>query len=94
MDYARSYADAASDSLKVFVKVDDYHHVVLSVPTGEYKDSESSSDFIGLEKILETLPQLISHKHECALVPIELANGVASLSSYPSAAILKVFADI
>ena len=45
-------------------------------------------------RILSTLPQIISHRHECALLPVELANGVSSLSSYPSAAILKIFADI
>ena len=79
---------------KIFVKVDEYHHMVLSVPTGEYKDSESLDDLIGIERILATLPSILSHRHECALVPVELANGVASLSNYPSAAILKRFADI
>lgn len=79
---------------KLFVKVDDYNHIVLSVPTGEYKDTHSVNDLIGVRRILSTLPRILSHRHECALIPIELANGVASLSSYPSAAILKVFADI
>jgi hypothetical protein len=79
---------------KLFVKLDEYHQLVLSIPTGEYKDSKSTDDLIGVKKILVTLPTIISHRHECALVPIELSNGVASLSSYPSAAILKVFADI
>jgi hypothetical protein len=79
---------------KLFVKIDKYHHMVLSVPTGQYKDSESLSDLIGIDKILATIPSILSHRHECALVPVELANGVASLSSYPSAAILKIFADL
>jgi len=79
---------------KVFVKTDDFHHFVLSVPTGEYQDSQFIDTLIGAKRILATLPSIISHRHECALIPIELANGVASLSSYPSAAILKVFADI
>jgi hypothetical protein len=79
---------------KLFVKIDKYHHMVISVPTGQYKDNESLNDLIGIDKILATLPTILSHKHECALVPVELANGVASLSSYPSAAILKVFADL
>ena len=76
------------------MKLDEYYHLVLSIPTGNYKDSSSLSDLIGIKRILATLPTIVSHRHECALVPIELANGVASLSSYPSAAILKVFADI
>ena len=32
-------------------------------------------------------------RHEGALLPIELANGVASLSTYPSARILREFSD-
>jgi hypothetical protein len=79
---------------KLFIKIDEYHYLVLNVPTGFYKDSQSLEDFIGVRKILATLPTLLSHRHECALVPIELANGVASLSSYPSATMLKIFADI
>ncbi len=43
---------------------------------------------------MATLPSLVSYRHEGALVPVELANGVASLSSYPSAAVLKIFAKI
>lgn len=79
---------------KLFVKPDKYHHLVLSIPTGTYKDTRCLDDLIGVNRILATLPTILSHRHECALVPIELANGVASLSSYPSAAILKIFADI
>ena len=79
---------------KIFVKTDEYHHLVLSIPTGDYADSSNIDDFFGAEKIIATLPTILSYKHECALVPIELANGVASLSSYPSAAVLKVFAEL
>lgn len=88
------YGSRTNYGNKLFVKMDEYHHLVLSVPTGQYKDSETLEDLIGVNRILATLPGILSHRHECALVPVELANGVASLSSYPSAAILKVFADI
>ena len=79
---------------KVFVKIASFQTMVLSIPTGAYTDSEGADSLIGLKKILNTLPGLISYRHEGALIPIELANGVASLSSYPSAAVLKMFADI
>jgi len=79
---------------KVFVKLDQFQTMVLSVPTGEYADSQGPESFIGLNKILSTLPGLVSYRYEGALVPIALANGVASLSSYPSATVLKMFADI
>lgn len=79
---------------KAFVKLDQFQTMVLSVPTGEYTDSQGPESFIGLNKILSTLPGLVSYRYEGALVPIALANGVASLSSYPSATVLKMFADI
>ena len=83
---------------KVFVKLGPHHHMVISVPTGTYNPSEDFpsgiNDFIGLERILATLPGLISHRHQSALIPVELAHGVASLSSYPSATVLKIFAGL
>lgn len=83
---------------KVLVKLDPYTHMVLSVPTGAYQPDPdfptAIGDFIGLDRILATLPSLLSHQHEGALFPITLANGVASLSSYPSAAVLKLFAGL
>lgn len=88
------YGSRTNYGNKLFVKVDDYHHLVLSLPTGQYKDTTSIDVLMGYKEILATLPSILSHRHECALVPIELANGVASLSSYPSAAVLKMFADI
>jgi hypothetical protein len=83
---------------KVLVKLDPYTHMVLSVPTGKYKPDPdfpaAMSDLIGLDRILATLPSLLSHQHEGALFPVTLANGVASLSSYPSATVLKLFAGL
>ncbi len=88
------YGSRTNYGNKLFVILDGYHHLVLSIPTGQYKDSKSLDALFGVGNILATLPDILSHRHECALVPIELANGVASLSSYPSAAILKMFADV
>ena len=88
------YGSRTNYGKKIFVKLDKYHHLVLSIPTGQYTVTDSIDVFLGLDKILASLPHILSHRHECALVPVELANGVASLSSYPSAAILKVFASI
>ncbi len=88
------YGSRTNYGNKLFVNFDKYHHLVLSIPTGEYKDSKSLDDFMGVKRIISTLPTIRSYRHECALVPIELANGVASLSSYPSATVLKIFADI
>lgn len=81
---------------KMFVKIDPGTYMVLSIPTGNYNpdgDFPKDSDLIGLNKILATLPSLVSHKFEGALYPIELADGIASMSSYPSAKILQRFID-
>lgn len=93
-DRTEPYGSRTNYGNKVFVKLNSHHFMVISIPTGEYKDTESLSDLMGFQRILATLPKIVSYRHECALVPVELANGVSSLSSYPSAAILKVFADI
>jgi hypothetical protein len=69
---------------------------VLDLPT--FGDDENpafrvQADLIGLERILGTIPNMISRKHEGALFPIELANGIASMSSHPSARILQRFLE-
>lgn len=85
---------------KVLVKVDSKTAVVLNVPPYEYKTSDHADyinfprteDLIGVEKIIEGLHSLVTVKYKNALLPIVLANGIASLSSYPSASVLKLFA--
>ena len=81
---------------KVFVKYDDYHKMVINVPTGErgeYVESPSILGLIAIENIVATLPKILSNRYEGALLPIELANGIASLSTYPSAKALELFAE-
>jgi hypothetical protein len=58
-----------------------------------YNTVQKLEDLIGVENIFATLPELLSYRHEGGLLPVELANGVASLSTYPSAQILKMFAE-
>jgi hypothetical protein len=70
--------------------------MVLNVPTGAYDPAPafpSAADLIGLPRIMATIPSLVSHKFEGALFPIELVNGIASMSSYPSARILERFLE-
>ncbi len=81
---------------KLYLKVDPGAYMVLNVPTGTYLPAEDrpvTGDLIGLNRILATLPALVSHKFEGALYPVELANGIASMSSYPSATILQRFME-
>lgn len=72
--------------------------MILNIPTernveSPYLESPKLEDLIGAANIFATLPELLSHQHEGGLLPVELANGVASLSTYPSARILKMFAE-
>jgi hypothetical protein len=95
-DLQNPYGSRTNWGEKVFVKLDPGTYMVLSVPTGEYVpdgDFPTASDLIGVERILQSLPGLVSHKHEGALFPIELANGIASMSSYPSAKVLERFIE-
>lgn len=88
------YGSRTNYGNKIFVKIDEYHSLVLSVATGQYVDTDGLDKFLGIERIWATLPKILSHRHERALMPIVLVDGVASLSSYPSAAILKVFSGL
>ncbi len=82
---------------KVFVVVNERCRLTLSIPVcikmDEFIYTPEASKLINLNRILATLPKMISSRHENALVPIELANGIASLSTYPSAQVLKLFAE-
>ena len=88
------YGSDTNYGAKVFIKYNDYHKLVINVPTGErgeFVENPSTSHLIGINKIIATLPKILSNRHEGALLPIELANGVASLSTYPSAKVLELF---
>lgn len=96
-DLKNPYGGRTNWGEKLYVKFDPGTYMVLNVPTGDYNDDGSfplADDLIGLDRILATLPSLISHKHEGALFPVELANGIASLSNYPSARILQNFMEV
>lgn len=95
-DLSNPYGKRTNWGEKLFVKLDPGMSMVLNVPTGDYLeagDRPLAQDLIGLHRILATLPSIVSHKFEGALFPVELANGIASMSSYPSAAILAKFLE-
>lgn len=82
---------------KIFVIPNDRSRLVLSIPVqvlmGHFIMKPDLEQVINLRKILATVPGLLSSRHENALLPIELANSVASLSTYPSAQVLRLFTD-
>ncbi len=78
---------------KVFLKLNPYHSMIVNIPTGPHRPNPAVTDIIGFDRIIATLPTILSNRYEGALMPVELANGVASLSTYPSAKVLKMFSE-
>ncbi len=97
-DLSNPYGLRTNYGEKIFVKMNPYHSMILNVPVGLYVHDVDfpsvMSDLIGFDRIMATLPSLLSHRYQGGLLPIELAHGVASLASYPSAKVLKVFAGL
>ncbi|MCS6886505.1 MAG: hypothetical protein RMM17_02730 [Acidobacteriota bacterium] len=91
------YGHDTNYGAKVFVVFDKCCRLVLSIPIcakmDEFVCAPRALQLISFDKILTTLPGMISARHENALVPLEMANSIASLSTYPSAQVLKLFAD-
>lgn len=90
------YGEDTNYGAKLFIKMNDYHKMVINIPTGqrgEFALSPSQAHLINFKNIIATLPKILSNKFEGALLPIELANKIASLSTYPSAKALELFAD-
>jgi hypothetical protein len=78
--------------VQVFIKLNNYHQMILNIPTGRFNPNPDVSDLIGIDRICSTLETILSCRYEGALLPIERVHGIASLSTYPSAEILKIFA--
>jgi ribosomal protein S27E len=86
------YGKDTNYGAKIFVKLDSRYKFVLNVPNGETAHPQSTN-LIGIEKIFGTLPTILSSRYEDGLLPVELAHSVASLSTYPSAKVLSMFAE-
>ena len=87
------YGKDTNYGVKVFFKISQFHQMVLNIPTGEFIPNPATSDLIGINEISATLMTILSNRFEGALLPVELANGIASLSTYPSSHILKIFIE-
>ncbi len=87
------YGHDTNYGAKVFVRFTRHDLMVLNIPTGTYLQDPTYGDLLAADDILASLPSLLSARFTGALVPIELINDIVSLSTYPSAHILKMFAD-
>ncbi len=91
------YGKDTNYGVKVFLVLDDRYRFVLNIPVDVSMDhfirNPTSGHLIGFDRIMATLPSILSTRYENALLPVELAHAVASLSTYPSGHVLKLFAD-
>jgi len=87
------YGKDTNYGVKVFVRLNERNRFVLNIPTGSYVRDPNLNNLIGGSDIFATLPSIISARYENALLPVELAHSVASLSTYPSAKVLAMFAE-
>lgn len=78
---------------KVVVRLGKQHIVAFTVPTGEYRLEPKADDLIGFQDSMRALSEMLSSAHENALVPLILANQLASISENPSKDILQRFAE-
>jgi hypothetical protein len=92
-----AYGKDTNYGAKVLIAYGDRYKFVLNIPIDEAMTSfivkPEVDSLLCFDRILGTLPKVLSSRFENGLMPIELANNVASLSTYPSAQVLKLFAD-
>jgi hypothetical protein len=86
------YGKDTNYGAKVFVKLDARYKFVLNIPNGDGANPQNPN-IIGASNIFGTLPTILSARYEDGLLPVELAHSVASLSTYPSAKVLAMFAE-
>jgi hypothetical protein len=92
-DRGAPYGQDTNYGAKVFVKLNDYDKMIINIPTGEFVVDPKEGNLLGADRIFATLPTILSSRFEGALLPVELAHGIASLSTYPSAHILKIYSE-
>jgi hypothetical protein len=86
------YRNRVSFGAKVAVRLGPHHVVVLTVPTGAFLLAPKPEDLYGFDESVRVLSKLISYRYPNALVPLVLANSMASIAQRPSSTILETFA--
>lgn len=86
------YGKDTNYGAKIFVRLNERYRFVLSIPNANATNPQDEN-LIGAAAIFRTLGSILSTKYEDGLLPVELAHSVASLSTYPSAKVLSLFAE-
>ena len=71
------YGEKTNYGAKVFIKLNNYHQMILNIPTDRFNPNPSISDLIGVDRICSTLKTILSYRYEGALLPIELVHRIA-----------------
>jgi hypothetical protein len=91
-DTGRSYGASTYYGHKVIFKTRKNAIHVLTIPTDIETANPQLSNFLGLERALQTTDLLHCDMYDDALFPVALANKLVSLSAHPSQRILERFA--
>jgi hypothetical protein len=88
-----SYRNRVQYGVKVVVRLGIQHVIVFQVPTGAFLTEPRVEDLYGFPASMGLLSEMLSSAYENALIPLVLANQVASISLKPSGDILDAFAS-
>jgi hypothetical protein len=92
VEMPKDYRNRVSFGAKVAVRLGPNHLVVLNVPTGEFMIDPKPEHLFGFDESVRVLSRLTSYRFPNALVPLVLANSMASIAQRPSGTILETFA--
>jgi hypothetical protein len=87
------YRNRVSYGAKLVAKIGKHHTIALNIPTGSFMLEPKPNDLFDHEEIFRVLSQLVSYRYPNAIIPLVIANSMASISRKPSGAILEAFLD-
>lgn len=91
-----SYGERHLLGERVFVLLPGNRELILSIPSSLSRNDLSRplpKDLIGLEKILGTIPDLVTPIYDNALFPISRVNALVSIAQQPCGHMLELFSE-
>ncbi|MCL4552040.1 MAG: hypothetical protein M1305_00575 [Candidatus Marsarchaeota archaeon] len=86
------YRNRVQYGSKVVVRLGPDHVVAFNIPTGDFLTEPKVEELYGFGESMALLSEMLSYSYENALVPLVIANSIASISMQPSTDILEAFA--
>lgn len=87
------YGERENYGEKVGISVGDKATILLNVPAkiAEVNSQIKRDDLFGFDRILATIPSLVTVRYENALIQTSMANAMTSIAVYPSKRVLAQF---